>query len=192
MELPGWISRLAAILLLVGLAATAYVFVVPPLVAGYVGDREALADARERLDRYRRIAATRPDLQAQIDAIQKRGAVRGNYLTGRTDALAAAELQNRVKKIIETNGGKLRSIQTVPGKANGAFQRVTIRVQLAAPIDSLHRIIYALEAGKPYLFLDNIDIGNRRRGRRKKAPVDADPALTVRFDLFGYLQPGVE
>ncbi len=192
MELPGWISRLAAILLLVGLAATAYVFVVPPLMAGYVGDREALADARERLYRYRRIAATRPDLRAQIDAIQKRGAARGNYLTGRTDALAAAELQNRVKKIIETNGGKLRSIQTVPGKADGAFQRVTIRVQLAAPIDSLHRIIYALEAEKPFLFLDNIDIGNRRRGRRKKAPDDADPALTVRFDLFGYLQPEME
>jgi general secretion pathway protein M len=192
MELPGWISRLAAVSLLVGLAATAYVFVVPPLVAGYVGDREALADARERLGRYRRIAATRPDLQAQIDAMEERGAARGNYLTGRTDALAAAELQNRVKKIIETNGGKLRSIQTVPGKADGGFQRVTIRVQLAAPIDSLHRIIYALEAEKPFLFLDNIDIGNRRRGRRKKAPDDADPALTVRFDLFGYLQPEME
>lgn len=192
MELPGWMSRLAAISLLFGLAATAYVFVVPPLVAGYVGDREALAEARERLGRYRRIAATRPEVQAQIDAMEERGAARGNYLTGRTDALAAAELQNRVKKIIETNGGKLRSIQTVPGKADGAFQRVTIRVQLAAPIDSLHRTIYALEAEKPFLFLDNIDIGNRRRGRRKKAPDDADPALTVRFDLFGYLQPEVE
>lgn len=192
MELPGWISRLAAVLLLVGLAATAYVFVVPPLVAGYVGDREALADARERLGRYRRIAATRPDLEAQIDAMEDRGAARGNYLTGRTDALAAAELQNRVKKIIETNGGKLRSIQAVPGKADGAFQRVTIRVQLAAPIDSLYRTIYALEAEKPFLFLDNIDIGNRRRGRRKKTPDATDPALTVRFDLFGYLQPEVE
>lgn len=191
MELPSWVSRLAAMALLVGILATAYLFVVPPLLAGYAEDRDAIAAARERLERYRRIAATRPALQAQIEALQQRGAARGFYLTGRTDALAAAELQNRVKNIIETNGGNLRSIQTVPGKADGGFQRVTIRVQLAAPMESLHRTVYALEAEQPFLFLDNIDIGNRRRGRRN-SPSDDDPTLTVRFDLFGYLEPELE
>jgi hypothetical protein len=80
----------------------------------------------------------------------------------------------------------------VAGKADGDFQRVTIRVQLVTPIGSLQRTLYELESTKPYLFLGNVDISAARARRRKSSVNAADPALTVRFDLFGYREPEVE
>jgi general secretion pathway protein M len=192
MVLPVWVGRVAAVALLVAAVAFAYLLVVPPLLANFGESKEAILAARDLLGRYQRIAATRPEYEAQLSEVQQRQGAQGTYLTGNTDALAAAELQNRVKGIIEANDGKLRSIQTVAGKADGDFQRVTIRVQLVAQIASLHRTLYALESARPFLFLDNVDISARRGRRRAKEAEAADPDLTVRFDLYGYREPEVK
>jgi general secretion pathway protein M len=194
MVLPIWIGRAAAILLLMAVIGSAYLFVVPPILANYSDNKAAIADARGLLGRYQHLAAARPELEAQIAQLEQGRGAQGTYLTGSTDALAAAELQNRVKGIIDANGGKLRSIQSVAGKADGDFQPVTIRVQLVAPIAALQSTLYQLESTKPYLFLGNVDVSARRARRRtRNAPAEtADPQLTVRFDLYGYREPEVE
>ena len=67
-----------------------------------------------------------------------------------------------------------------------------IRVQLSGTTSALHKVLYRLESGKPFLFLDNLDIGNRRaRRRRKNQTQDQNPELRVRFDLYGYLREDV-
>ena len=63
-----------------------------------------------------------------------------------------------------------------------------MRVQLTANLPSLARILYSLEAAKPFVFIDNLDIKNRRVRRTAKEQND-NPELVVRFDLFGYLRP---
>jgi hypothetical protein len=138
MDLPKWVSRTAALSLLVFVIGALYLLVVSPVIEAHRGTDEA----------------TQEDVGAKI----------------------------------EKNGGKLRSIQILPVKTDGDFKRVSVRVQLTATLGSFARILYALESGKPYVFIDNLDVKNRR-GRKAKQKEEEDPELVIRFDLYGYLRP---
>jgi general secretion pathway protein M len=186
---PGWVSRLAALALSAGVAFAAYVFVVAPIIAGYAETAAAVDQAAELLDRYRRVAAARPALQERLDALKSRQSEIGAYLGGETDALAGAELQELVNATVAEGGGGLRSVQILPVKADGGFQRIGVRVQMTATIAQVLRVLHGLEAGSTLLFVDNLEVSNRRARRRRNQPVEMDPTLLVRLDLFGYLRP---
>ena len=188
-----WISRLAALLLLAVVVAAGYEFILAPVIAAYADTAQAIADDRDRLEHLQRLAATRPALAKQMAEIEKRQAPKGYYLSGRTDAQAAAELQDHLNQVIAANGGTGRSIQPLPGVDEHGFQRVTVRVQLTATIESLFHIVYALEAGTPLVFIENISIQGRatlpiaEEDGETNASAKEEPALAVGFDLYGYL-----
>ncbi len=186
---PGWVSRLAALALSAGLAFAFYLFVVVPIVAGYAETDAAVAQAAELLDRYRRVAAARPVLQDRLDALKSRQSEIGTYLSGETDALAGAELQELVNATVARGGAGLRSVQILPVKADGDFRRIGVRVQMTATIAQVLHVLHGLEAGSTLLFVDNLEVSNRRARRRRNQPVEMDPTLLVRLDLFGYLRP---
>ncbi len=186
---PGWVSRLAALALSAGVAFACYLFVVAPIVAGYAETDAAVAQAAELLDRYRRVAAARTGLQERLDALKSRQSEIGTYLGGETDALAGAELQELVNATVAKGGGGLRSVQILPVKTDGSFRRIGVRVQMTATIAQVLRVLHGLEAGSTLLFVDNLEVSNRRARRRRNQPVEMDPTLLVRLDLFGYLIP---
>ncbi|RMD89916.1 MAG: hypothetical protein D6807_02745, partial [Alphaproteobacteria bacterium] len=93
-RLPPWLSRgiaLALLALFLGGAATA---VYVPLFGAYDAAAERLQEARDRLARYRRIAASAERIEQQAAAARAARAQSGIFLVGDTDALAAAALQN--------------------------------------------------------------------------------------------------
>ncbi len=188
--LPPWASRTAAVALLVAVLGALYLYAAVPLTAAYRDTDEEIARTEELLARYEQIAARRQAYQAQLDELSSRQTGTGVYLSGATDALAAAELQDRVKAMVEAHGGRLRSVQILPVKADGAFTRVSVRVQLSANTAAFHRLLYGLESEKPFIFVDNLDVRNRRAVRRS-ALKDLDPTLMIRFDLLGYLRPEI-
>ncbi len=186
---PGWVSRLAALALSAGVAFALYLFVVAPIVADYAETDAAVARAADLLDRYRRVAAARPALQQRLDALKSRQSEIGTYLSGDTDALAGAELQELVNATVAKSGGGLRSVQILPVKSDGGFRRIGVRVQMTATIAQVLQVLHGLEAGSTLLFVDNLEVSNRRARRRRNQPVEMDPTLLVRLDLFGYLRP---
>lgn len=188
-----WASRTVALALLIGLGVAAYGLVVDPLMRSYRETDAAIAQASLSLARYEAIAGSGSQFEAQLDRLERHQAQSGIYLTGATDALAAAKLQEKVSATIQENGGNLRSIQILPVESDGDFRRVAVRVRINARIEPLFRILYSLEAGEALLFIDNLDIKADRRRRRKQGSQSSpdDPTLSVRFDLFGYLKPEV-
>lgn len=186
---PKWVSRLAALALSAGVAFGLYIFVAAPIVGNYAETDAAVVHAAEQLDRYRRVAAARPALQERLDALKSRQSEIGTYLGGETDALAGAELQEMVNATVAAGGGALRSVQILPVKADGGFRRIGVRVQMTATIAQVLRVLHGLDAGSTLLFVDNLEVSNRRARRRRKQPEDMDPTLLVRLDLFGYLTP---
>ncbi len=186
---PDRVSRLAALALSAGVAFALYVFVAAPIVVGYAETDAAVAQAAELLERYRRIAAARPALQERLDALKSRQSEIGTYLSGGTDALAGAELQELVNATVAKGGGGLRSVQILPVKADSGFRRIGVRVQMTATIAQVLRVLHGFEAGSTLLFVDNLEVSNRRARRRRNQPVEMDPTLLVRLDLFGYLRP---
>jgi general secretion pathway protein M len=199
-QLPDWSGRAAALGLAVAAVGAIYLLAVAPLVGAYRSTDGAVAQAGRMLVRYSEIASRRAALAAQLDELVARQAASGVYLSGETDALAGAALQEGVGATIEAHGGKLRSIQILPVSDDGDFKRVSVRVQLTAALVPLQRILHGLESGRPFVFIDNLEIKTRRarrsrRSRRAKAAKAAtaapttDPTLEVRFDLYGYLRP---
>jgi hypothetical protein len=184
------VSRLAAVALTAGIIVGLYGLVIAPLIAAYDQVATALEETDALVVRYGRIAQKRADLEQRLAALEKRQFASGVYLEGDSDSLAAATLQERVQATIQSGGGKQRSIQILPAKSDGGFQRVSLRVQLTGTMRTLFDIIYALEAGRNHLFIENLDVRNRRARRRARVE-DSDPELTIRFDVTGYLRPEI-
>lgn len=175
------ISRVAAVLLLITAIVGAYTLLVAPIIVGYGETSRDIEEARDQLARFERAAAMRPALVKQMKDFEAQQKSLGYFLTGSTDALAAAGLQDQVHDLVADKGGTLQSIQPMPGVEEQGLMRITLRVQMTGTTETLFDVLYALESGSPILFIDDLDIQNRNR-----AQGDAG-SLTVAFDLSGYL-----
>lgn len=183
MTLPRWIGRVAAIAFTVFIVAATAQSVILPIFDRYVSNQNAVADARFHLSRYARAETDRDALQAQLSALQRRSSGQdGIYLTGKTEALAAADLQDRVRAVIRAHLGELRSIQAIANRSDGVFKTVNVRVQMTANTETLYRVLYDLETETPYVFLDNLSIRSS-----EGTAGNVDPMLHVQFNVFGYL-----
>lgn len=193
MILPDWVGRLSAVALLVMTVAAAYLLGVAPLLDNYRRTGEAIVETRDLLVRFNRQAAARSRLEQRLERLRELVARQGHYLDGTTYAVAAASLQDNVKAIVETQGGEIQSIQTMPSAANDDSRRVAIRVQSLMVVDSLLHTIHRLESGAPYLFVDNLEVqGRLSRRARLGEDDDEETELLVWFDLYGFLPPVME
>jgi len=184
-------SRATAVALLLGVLFVVYSLTLAPVLGAYAQVNGAIAQTNELLVRYRQIASQRPVLEKQLERIAAKLLASGVYLEGDTDALAAARLQEIVNAKVESGGGRVRSVQILPSKADGDFRRVGVRVQMSGNITAVARILYAFEAGDTYLFVDNIEVNNRKSRRRRNGDENTDPELLIRLDLTGYVRPEV-
>lgn len=148
----------------------------------------ALDDAASRLDRYRRIATTRPQVARQLEAIRAKEA-RKFFLRSGAASLSAAEAQEAVRTIVEANGGRLITMQAPSVRDEGRYRQITAAVQLTANIFALRKILNAIESNTPYLFLDNLVVRSQVPGNFRPGP-GAEPEIFVSFDLSGYAQTG--
>ncbi len=182
-----WQRILAVGLLLIPLALI-HLAVVAPYLDYLEENRERIEDLKFQLQRLQRAAAKAPIWRRQLKTLESAHSGEQHFLKGTTTTLAAAELQNRLGEIIRTAGGETTSTQTLAGKAEGAFTRVVVRVRFTASTRALRRILHTVEAEKPLLIVENLQIrpvrGRRDPKTRKTVPVDR---LNVDMRVVGYL-----
>ena len=180
--------KVAAIVVAVAAMLVLVIFIAGPW--WYLSQRygSAIDDAASRLERYVGIAGMRDSLQQKAVAVRGLEANR-HFLKSTNPALAAAELQEQVKSILEANGGKLNSIQILPHKEDGPYQQISATLQLNAPLSAVKAMLYALESGRPYLFIDNLSIRVQNIGIARTDP-NAEPDLFVQFDIVGFALKG--
>lgn len=145
---------------------------------------QATESATDFLERYQRVAATRGDIQIALDRVRKMEG-RKHFLKNTGVALAASEIQETAKSLIEANGGKLNSMQIAPQKEDGGYRRVTVNIQLFSNMTTLRKILYTVETMQPYLFVDNMVIRTQANAFFKGVP-GVEPEMGVQFDLSGY------
>ncbi len=189
MTLSPVMSRILALALALALVGAVYSLAVAPVLDAHQGYAETILRSRSLVERYGRIAATREPLERRLAALRKRSKSTSGYLEAKSATLAAAQLQNRVKRIVTRHGGSIRSLQTLPAQIEGDLERVSIRIEMAARIDQLQKIFHAFETGQTYLFLDDVNVRvqrtSRARRRRKEKPVDKR-LLSIRLNLYGF------
>ena len=176
-------KRLAIGLLAAGVVLLLAIFALPVwLVHRHYDD--ALEEIEKRLTRYERLSATRPQLQAKLEAVRALNS-RKYFLKASAASLAAAEIQERAKNFVEANGGRPISVQVAAPKDDGRFKQVTVTVQLNANITALRKILYAIESSEPYLFVDNVMIRSQVPPGFKASP-GFEPEMFIQFDVSAY------
>ena len=179
------LRRAAALAILGLLLLLGFFGVVQPLMEKYavaLGTVERLVLALARADRGDDVTT----LEAELARLKARRPDAVEFLQSANDALAAADLQNRIKSAVEAAQGELRSTQILPVREEGQFRQAAVRGQMVVKLQALQRIFYQFESASPLLFLDNVEI--RARGAQRNRGVGDDPLLEVRFDLYGYLR----
>jgi general secretion pathway protein M len=184
------LSRVLAASLLVGALLAGWVLVVAPVIAAYQDVSQEIEERQLLLARYRGLAGQRPALAARLAVLEQQAAKLGGYLKGSSDALAAAELQDHARAVIEGAGGSLRSTQILPAApvdSKVPVRRAALRIQFGIDIEGLQKVLYQLETGQPYLFVDQLTVRQQRMRRSSKEP-EQEPLLDVSFEVFGYVR----
>lgn len=188
---PSWGQRALSLLLLLGFIALGYALVDQVWMRQrqlYVTHTERLLD---RLQNLQRLAATRPELEQSIHNIRNDERISGYFLPPTQPTLAAAELQQRIKSLVEGAGGTLSSIQALPVTEEGGMVRVVVSVNTQGDMAMLQQTLHGLESQVPLLFVDNLDIYARPYRPRY---ADGRLATTWRiqlnsqFEVSGYLR----
>ena len=181
---------LAVVLLGVALLGGARL-VVAPLLAAWRDAAAEIEQAEFLLQRYRALAEQRTALADRLAEQQELAASAAGYLQGPSDALAAAQLQDRVKTVVEGAGGELRSTQILAASAvevDATIRRTALRVQFVVTIAGLAETLYELETGQPYLLIDELTVREQRTRSRRRNEPETETQLDVSLELSGYLQ----
>ncbi len=181
-------SRQLAVGLLVAFAVAVVALVAAPTFLLNRHYDRALAENLDKLERYRRIAGSRPEIVRRLDAMRARDP-RKFFLRSGGAALSAAEAQESIRSLVESSGGHLITMGAPTSKDEGRYRQVTVNVQVTANIFALRKILGAIEANTPYLFVDNLMVRSQVPANFKPAP-GAEPDMFVQFDVSGYAFTG--
>lgn len=177
----------ALVLLLVWLG------VVRPLTELYSIQADELALQQAVALRMARVAATLPALREKAAATPTAATV-GELLEGKTDAIAAANLQERLQGLAETAGTSLASFEVLPvhrpgervsGEPVSTDSAVSLHLMLNAPWPKLIALLDLIKAGPPLMFIDDL----RLESSRQLLGAGESP-LQVSLTVTGFYQPG--
>ncbi len=181
-------SRWLALVLLVLTIGLVYFLTINPLFKRYKANTATIDQLNSRLTRYQQLVNRRASLEQQIAGINKNQQTKKYYLKNKTESLAAAELQSRISKLVSTSGGTMISTQPLNTMASGLLPRIRVRVRINADIEALRKIVYSLETGTPFLFVDNFSVSAKGRHVSRKSGKDAKRPLNIQFELSGYIR----
>jgi general secretion pathway protein M len=155
-----------------------------------------ISNAEEQLTRYKRLIATLPGLQAELEQVLSNEDVKAFYYDAATPQLAGAQMQRELQDMVKQAGARLVSAQILPSDAEKQPPKVSIRAQIQGGTDALLDVLYQIEHARPFLFVDQLSVRAtarpalrrtpRLRGRRLPARQQPQGQLTVRLDVFGY------
>ena len=183
-------SRRAALGLLAGAAIIAMAAIALPVWLLHRHYDTALAESSDRLERYNRIAATRPEVARQLEAMRSKD-TRKSFLRSGAPALSAAEAQETLRSLVEGSGGRLITMQAPVSKDEGRYRQITVNIQLTANMQAVRKILNAIETSVPYLFIENLKVTSQVPGNFRPQP-GAEPEVFVQLDVAGYALVGAQ
>ena len=161
MTAEGWPVGRRGQALAVGIAclflALAWFGVVDPVRSWFEDRRAGLEQRQALLEHMQAIAATLPALRAASSNSPSPDNAAGLLLLpGATDAVAAADLQERVQKMATTAGVSLTAVETLPASPEGAWHKVPLRISLNAPWPMLMDLLASIERSPIRILVDDV------------------------------------
>ena len=176
---------LALAILLLALALVFSITVLPVLLANQ-HYRDTIAGLEGRLQQLQRAAAIGDTLQPQYEQLKSWKTSDAQYLKSNSAALAAAELQRLVKRIIVSKNAEVVSTQILTTRQEEGFDRVALKVRIRGELENIIQAFYVIETGEPFVFMDNVSV-RASRGRRIRGQAPTLQTLDIDMELIGYM-----
>jgi general secretion pathway protein M len=178
-RLPKRARQICAVMLVflpVGLFA---LLVIDPLYAHLSGLRSQIEQERTLVGRLTAVAGSQASVSS-TESLSKLESDIGLFLPGESEAIRLANLQSRLSEIVSGKGIKLRSARNLPSKERYDLHLLGVQLQFAAPVEQLQPILAAIEAQKPLLFVEGLQVTPLANSSE-----DEKGNLDTRFDVFG-------
>ena len=152
-------------------------------------NRTMMLEQRQALlQRMRNVAATLPTLRAEAAKHPGQGAAAGmTMLPGASDAVAAADLQERLQKMASSAGVSLTAVETLPATPVGNWHKVSLRISLNAPWPVLMELLRSVGQSSTRILVDDVHF-------HSSVVVNHPAALPVQASLVLYgfrpIEPG--
>ncbi|MDR1529792.1 MAG: type II secretion system protein M [Burkholderiales bacterium] len=182
-------SRILAIALLVMLIVAVLAALIGPAWSLHRRYDTIIEQQQDFLERYQRLVAQKPQVEAALEIVQKRDA-RRFFLKNTAANLAGAELQDIVRTAVQGNGGRITTSQTVAPKEDGAFNKISVNVQFFATIGSLQKVLNKIESQTPYLVVDSITMRPMNVSRNYKPMAGKEPEINVQIEVAAWAYLG--
>lgn len=183
---PSQRRALALGILLLIVAAIGAITVLPVwLVNAHYQSR--VEELQQTLARLESIAEQDGALRSRYAEFQELSSSTGYFLTGESDAVAAAQVQEVLKEIAESNGTRLMSTQMLPARQSeeSDAREIALRVRAQGSLPGIVQSIYDLETSQVLLFLDGLSL--RTAPNRVSRFQPRGGQFEVNFDLVGYV-----
>lgn len=172
-------QTLAAALTLAVLAGVWFA-VAAPLLDWHAQRAESVAQRGTVARRMAEVADTLPDLQRR-GSVQAATAPAASLIGGETDAIAAADLQQRVQEMATRAGAALSSTEVLSAVQLGGYRRIGLRVSTVATWATLVQMLQSIGQAAPRMLVDDLQL----RGQRLVAPLP-DPPLDASFTVLAF------
>ena len=154
---------------------------IEPVWRTYVEQQARIVHLLDQRARYRAIAAREASVTRDLTAVRERVAASRAFVHGATTAVAAAQAQRRLTDAVTASGLQVTRVQALPVASDAPFAGITVRGQVRGDVESVRRLLYALEYTGDGLSLVALDLRATGGG--------GAPVLDLRFDVAAMLAP---
>lgn len=181
------ISRLLAVAILIAFVALLHAGLWRSIETRFSDYDESIATSLAALKRYGERNLDLDALRQQRQLLNTSQMQQTGLLRGGNEAIAGAFMQQVITSAIRVESGNMRSVQILPVQDRDGLRKITARVQVNLTSAALRNLIYRIEASRPFLFVDSIDIRQMPSGSAQAAS-EQRPDLLVRLDVYGFQQ----
>jgi general secretion pathway protein M len=170
-------QALALFITLLGVAAI-WLVIVSPVLEWH---QERVDQLRRDQELARRMAALVDTLPALREAARNTGqeARPAALLTGQTDAIAAAALQQKLEEMAATAGLRIGSEEIMPPQALGPLRAISVRITVSAPWQALVRLLQVLAESDMPMIADDVQLrGPATVQRASDPPIEGSLVVT--------------
>jgi general secretion pathway protein M len=109
-----------------------------------------------------------------------------NFLIhGETAGIAAAEMQRKVAAVADASGLRISRMQSVNVSQNGGAVALQLELEATGKIEGLQKFLYALESGKPFVFVKDANISVAGAA---EASAEAElPSVRITLEAAGWI-----
>jgi hypothetical protein len=164
-----------------------YTVLIQPAISARSKNTERIEDLMFQSSKFSLSSQESDSLKDEIANLKKQNPNKNNFLENKAPAIVAADLQKKLKALVESSGGNLVSTHALTDGKEELFSKITVKVHMRTDIKALRDVFYQIAINEPLLFTENILIQKSRARSRKKQRVDNQ--IEVRFDVSGYMNP---